>query len=244
MGILSLTRMKCIFSLIITLLLVHTLHAQQQVRGVVQSRDEKTPIGGVMLINEIDSSIHYTDSNGNFAMNVRKGQLFSIYCPGYVVARFRISEGIIPAYFKLYLDKNTLINPDRYAYSELTAYQKDSIDRYNLYKATLSVPRISGADALASPFSAMSKKNRMAWEFQDRFEKEEQERYIDFTFNPQLVHDITKLEGEDLALFMRRFRPKYEELRAMDSYSLLNYIRKMADYFRLHRYPDRPRNSG
>lgn len=236
--------MKSLFSLFFCLLCLTSVSAQQVIRGMVASREEKLPMKGVQLINEYDSTVHYTDSNGNFEMSVRRGQLYSIYYPGYVLARFRISEGFIPNYFKLYLDKNTLINPDRYAYSELTEYQKDSIERYNLYKTTLEIPRMSGVDALSSPFSAMSKRNRMAWEFQERFEMEERERYIDFTFNPQLVHDITKLEGDELALFMRRFRPKYEELRKMDTYTLMTYIRRMADYFRRHRHPDTPRNSG
>jgi hypothetical protein len=236
--------MKCLTILFVCILFSLPGFSQQKIQGIVQSRDEQLPMKGVQIINEYDSSVRVTDSFGRFEMTVRRGQLYSIYYPGYVVARFRISEGFIPNFFKLYLDKNILINPDRYAYSELTAYQKDSIERYNLYKTTLEIPRMSGVDAISSPFSAMSKRNRMAWDFQDRFAMEERERYIDFTFNAQLVHDITKLEGEDLALFMRRFRPKYEDLRGMDTYTLMTYIRTMADYFRRHRYPDRPRNSG
>lgn len=236
--------MKRFIPLFFCLTLAMQLHAQQRIRGVVQTREEKLPMKGVQLINEYDSTIHYTDSNGNFEMNVKRGQLYSIYYPGYMVERFRISEGFIPNYFKLYLEKTNIINPDRYAYSDLTQYQKDSIARYDLYKTTLEFPKLSGADAIASPFSAMSKKNRMAWEFQERFEMEERERYIDFTFNPQLVQDITKLEGDDLALFMRRYRPRYEDLRRMDTYKLLNYIRRMADYFRKHGKGDTPRNSG
>lgn len=230
--------------LILTLVHGPAVAQSLQLRGVVQDRVEKKGLSGVQLFNMFDSSAAFTDSNGAFILQASKGQLIEIRYPGYVVERFRISEGHVPPYFKLYLDKIALLDHDKYAGRELTAYQRDSIERYELYKTTLEFPRMSGVDKVASPFSAMSKSNRQKWQFQEEFALREQERYIDFTFNEQLVKQISGLEGEDLVRYMRRYRPGYQKLRSMDTYELYNYIRTTSGYYRRSGKPTFPRNSG
>jgi hypothetical protein len=215
----------------------------QQIKGVVQDRDEKLALSNVQLLNIHNNNTAFTDTAGNFAIVAGHGELIEIRCAGYKTTRFRISQGNIPPFFKIYLDKLVLLNPDKYASSGLTKYQIDSIESYKLYSTTLDYPRMSPMQQIESPFSALSKSNRMKWAFQESYAQFEREKFIDYTFNENLIKQLTGLEGQDLQNYMRRYRPSYEALRNMNSYDYYNYIKQTAIRF-IKSKPTQPRNSG
>ena len=127
-----------------------------------------------------------------------------------------------------------LVHNNRYDYTE------DSIRYHELYKTALDFPKLSGLGVVQSPFSALSKKNREIWQFQDDYKEFEQQKYVDKTFNEELVTKFTGLKGDSLRYFMKRYRPSYEQLKLMNDYTFYNYVKTSA-----HRYrtPDRPVNS-
>jgi len=213
------------------------------IKGVIQDRDERTGLSNVQLFNVNTSETGYGDSSGSFVMNAAKGQLIEMRKAGYRIARFRIPEGYIPPYFKIFMEKVVVLNTDRFASSELTPYQKDSLLTYELYKHSLEFPRLKGYEKIQSPFSALSKKNREIWAFQDLIESENREKYIDYTFNPELVTSLTGLQGDSLQLYMRRFRPPYDALRNMKMIEFYQYIKRSVEFYRKSRSAS-PRSSG
>lgn len=216
----------------------------QQIKGVIQDRDEKTALVGVQLVNIYNNSTAFTDSFGNFTLTAGKGELIEIRTGGYRTTRFRISQGHIPPFFKIYLDKITVLNTDRFASSELTQYQIDSIKSHELYENALDYPRMTTFEQIESPFTALSRSNQQKWKFQESYAMFEREKYIDFTFNENLVRQLTGLEGDDLVKYMKRFRPSYETLRNMSLYDYYSYIRYTAERYRRTSKPNSPRNSG
>jgi len=216
----------------------------QQIKGVVQDRENKTALIGVQLLNIYNNNTAFTDSLGNFTIAANKGELIEIRVGGYRTTRFRISQGHIPPFFKIYLDKITVLNTDRFASSELTQYQIDSIKSHELYENALDYPRMTTFEQIESPFTALSRSNQQKWKFQESYAMFEREKYIDFTFNENLVRQLTGLEGDDLKKYMKRFRPSYEALRNMSLYDYYSYIRYTAERYRKSSRPTSPRNSG
>jgi hypothetical protein len=231
-------------SILILLLSCYQSIFAQQIKGVVQDRDTKKSLVAVQLLNIYNSKTSFTDSLGQFNIEANKGELIEIRGSGYKTTRFRLSQGHIPPFFKIYLDKLVIIDPDPYASSNLTAYQIDSLKSHNLYRAALDYPRMSAMEQIESPFTALSKSNQQKWKFQESFAMFEREKYIDFTFNENLVRQISGLEGEELKRYMKRYRPNYEQLRNMSQYDYYNYIRLTAERFKKLSKPSSPRNSG
>jgi hypothetical protein len=221
----------------------HTVYAQQ-IKGVVQSRLEKNALQNVQLVNIYSGKTSFTDSAGYFVIEANKGELIEVRVAGYLTARFRLSQGHVPPFFKIYLDKLVILNTDRFASSGLTQYQIDSVKSHELYRTALDYPRMSAFQQIESPFTALSRSNQQKWKFQESYAMFEREKYIDFTFNENLIRQITGLEGDDLARYMKYYRPSYEQLRNMNQYDFFSYIRQSGEYYRRISKPTAPRNSG
>lgn len=216
----------------------------QQIKGIVQDRDNKAALKGVQLLNIYNNATAFTDSAGNFNITAQKGELIEIRCAGYRTTRFRLSNGSIPPYFKLYLDKLVVLNPDHYASSTLSQYQIDSIKQHELYRTTLDYPRMTAMQQIESPFTAFSRSNQMKWAFQDSYAQFEREKFIDFSFNENLVSQLTGLTGADLSTYMKHYRPSYQALRNMTQYDYYNYIKRTAERFKKLGKPSNIRNAG
>lgn len=222
-------------AIVISLLLclVHGILSAQIIHGEVLDIDNMRPVEGVSIEN-IHTSVTITSAiDGSFVIAASSDQLLQFKKPGYRVTRFRIPKGQVPSYFRIIIEHG--INKptddieqkgDRYD------YKRDSLRYRELYAHELDFPRMSTIDKIKSPFSAMSKRNRMIWEFQDDFANFEHEKYVDRSFNPTLVTKITGLTGDSLEHFMIRFRPSYELVRAMNDYAFYNYIKTTGKRFR------------
>ena len=70
------------------------------------------------------------------------------------------------------------------------------------------------------------KKNKSMMRFQERLLQQEQEKYIEYRFSPQLVRRLTGLEGEELKTFMQQYRPPYEFVLYSREYDFQLYIKE------------------
>lgn len=215
----------------------------QVIKGVIQDREDQAGLDDVQIYNVHTNTTGYGDSTGHFSISANKGQLIEMRKAGYRIARFRIPQGYIPPYFRIYMEKIAVLNTDRFASSNLSPYQKDSLLTYELYKHWLEFPQLKGYEKIQSPFSALSKKNRQIWAFQDLIEEQNKEKYVDYTFNPELVSSLTGLKGDSLQYYMRRFRPDHDALRTMKMIEFYQYIKRTAEFYRRSR-GSTPRTSG
>lgn len=205
--------------------------------------DTKKPLTGVDILNIYTTLNVSTDDKGAFLIAASGGQLLEFKKAGYKTTRVRVPNGYIPPYFRIIIKKGIPeINRDNnYAYRNgRYDYSSDSLRYHELYKTELDFPRLSTIGAIQSPFSAMSKKNREIWQFQDDFNEFEKEKYVDKTFNEELVTKYTGLKGDSLHYFMRRYRPSYEQLRAMNDYAFYNFVKTSVYKYRTYL---QPRNS-
>ena len=76
------------------------------------------------------------------------------------------------------------------------------------------------------------RKNNSMMRFQQRLLQQEQEKYIDHRFSPQLVRRLTGLEGEELKTFMQLYRPPYEFVQYSREYEFQLYIKESYKKYR------------
>ena len=220
--------------LLMLFLLVTCLPAiGQTIHGEVVDMDDKKPINNVAIENiHTDFSIT-SDKDGSFLISGSGGQLLEFRKGGYKTTRVRIPKGYIPSYFRIIMQKG--ISPIRDMYVSNGGaydYKKDSTEFHELYKHELDFPKLTGIQAIASPFSAMSKKNREIWRFQDDYDAFEKEKFVDKTFSDAVVTRFTGLTGDSLRIYRRRYRPTYEQLKGMNDYNFYNYIKSSVTRFR------------
>lgn len=202
------------------------------ITGDVTDTDSRQPVPGVTIHNVHSGLTAWSDSTGNFSIHAESGELIEFTHAGYKIARFRVPHGHIPPYFKIILQKGPESLSELLAGSEYRDYRTDSITYRELYKKALEFPELTGLAAIRHPFSAMSKRNRQIWAFQKEYTLFEQQKYVDYTFNEQLVQQLTGLQGDSLRYYLRRFRPSYEQLRSMNEYTFYRYIKESVQFYR------------
>lgn len=204
----------------------------QTIYGEVLDIEDRKPIAGVDIEN-VHASLHVTTNKaGAFIIPASSGQLLEFKKEGYQVTRVRIPQGYIPSYFRIIIKRGPSEIIDEYASKNRYDYRRDSIRFHELYKHELEFPKMSTFDMIASPFSALSSRNREIWQFQDDYDEFEKEKYVDKTFNETLVSKMTGLKGDSLHYYIRRYRPSYTQLRSMNDYTFYNYIKETVKAYR------------
>jgi hypothetical protein len=227
-----------LLALLVSLLL---LPAQaQQINGVVSDMEQRQPLAEAFIENIHTGHIIMTDSVGQFSIAVEKGHVVEFRKAGYKTERVRIPEGIVPPFFKVFLEKNPMLIPGTLAQERGLDWKKDSLHYYETYKHILNIPQFSTLDMIQHPFSALSKRNRQAWAFQREYNWFEQEKYIDYVFNERIVGNLTGLQGDSVQGYLKMFRPTYQQLRQMREYDFFTYIRKTVSFYRSGYNPRRP----
>lgn len=202
----------------------------QNIKGQVIAMKNKLPMNDVAIHNVNTGANASADKQGNFNIAASGGQVLEFKKTGYKTQRLNVPGGNV-AFFKIGLELD--IPEKETVAGRPKNYKEDSLRYRELYKHELDFPKLTGMQAVAHPFSAMSKRNRQVWAFQDNYDATQQQKYIDYTFNDSLVNNVTGLSGDSLNTYMRMFRPGYEQLRSMDDYNLLTYIKKSAAAYRL-----------
>jgi hypothetical protein len=211
------------------------VHAESIVGDVIDIADRKA-IHDVAIHNIHTDITVGSDAEGKFSIVAARGHLLEFRKLGYKTLRVRIPAGSVPPYFKIVMEKGPVELPQFDMQDSRTRnYKKDSLTYYELYKHVLEFPKLTGLDVIRHPFSALSKKNRQIWAFQEEYTWFEQQKYIDYTFNEKLIKDITGLSGDSLQLYMKRFRPTYEQLRATNEYGFYLYIKETGEIYRTGR---------
>ena len=204
----------------------------QTIKGEVIDLDSKQPLNEVSIENIYTSLGVTTNTSGGFIIAASGDELLEFKKIGYKSVKVRIPRGYVPSYFKIMMEHGiTRIDGDpiprnRYDYTE------DSAKLHAFYKHELDFPRLSAAGSIAHPFSALSGRNREIWQFQETYNRTEQEKYVDRTFNEELVTKFTGLSGDSLKYYMVKYRPSYDQLRGMNDYSFFTYLKKTVYNYR------------
>ncbi len=217
-----------------------TVARAQIIRGEAIEMDTNVPLNNVVINNVHTNETTTTLVNGSFVIAAAPDQLLEFRKDGYKLTRVRIPRGYLPSFFRIIMEQGKLPVGDDAAKPNRYDPKTDSLRFRELFKQQLDFPRLSTVEKIKSPFSAMSKKNRMTWQFQEDYDRFQKEKYVDFTFNRDIVTRVTGLSGDSLSRYMMRFRPSYEQLRGMSDYAFYNYIKTSV---RRYRTPNTPRGA-
>lgn len=218
-------------SVILIILTAHTASIAQAISGQIVDMGTGTPIIGVSIHNVYTASVLASDNNGNFNITANEGQLIEFRKEGYRTQRLRIPKGNLPV-LKVNLEKGS-DGPIMDSYTGAAPdYKTDSLRYGQLYKRELEFPKLTGLQMIQHPFSAMSKRNQQVWNFQEEYNFYQSQKYIDYTFNKELVTNITGLTGDSLQTYMEMFRPTYQQLRSMSQYTYYSYIKQTVTLYR------------
>lgn len=222
-------------SLLLSLLFLALSAAAETIVGDIIDIADRMAVTDVTIHNIHTDVVATSDAEGRFSILASRGNLLEFRKLGYKTLRVRIPEGSIPPYFKIIMQKGPVELPQFDVDGGSRNYVKDSLRYRELYKHVLDFPKLTGLDVIRHPFSAMSRKNRQIWAFQEEYNWWEQQKYVDYTFNEQLVQTITGLSGDSLQRYMRQYRPAYDQLRSMNEYNFYRYIRETGETFRTGR---------
>ncbi len=225
-----------LFLIFLVLLQNHTLATAQAIRGEVLDVDTH-PVKDVHIENIYTSLDVLSGEQGAFLIAAAGGQLLEFRKTGYKTTRVRIPQGYLPPFFRIIISKGITDIKDQYIAENRYNYKKDSLRFYELYKHELEFPKLSGVDGISHPFSALSRKNREIWQFQDTYEEFEKQKYVDMTFNAALITKMTGLKGDSAQSYIRRYKPSYEVLRNMNDYAFYNYIKNTVHNYRSYNTP-------
>ena len=206
-------------------------HAQSTMRGRIAEATGNAPLAGVRIENLHTKARTFSDSAGNFSLPVGKDELIEFFAPGFQVLRLRTPVGSLPSFHSLVLQQKTISIAEVEVRRRGLDPRTDSLRSRELYGTALDFPELTGLDVVRHPFSALSKRNRQIWAFQKEYAVFQQQKFIDYVFNPRLVQELTGLTGEAAQRYMLRYRPSYEQIRGWSEYDFYSYVKRTGAAF-------------
>lgn len=239
--------LKKLLLYIVVFLFATTASAQIQLSGTVYDSTKRNLVMGVQVICTC-GTMSFTDSAGNYTIYVgEKDSLFFFFLnkPTQKFAVASIKD------FSAFDISISLHVPGRYKQlKEIIVYGKnrrqDSIENRLQYDKVFNSDRSGFRFTGSNPEAGMSagldldalinvfrfRRNRSIASFQQRLIKEEQDRYIDYRFNKNIVQRLTTLkEGALLDEYMQLYRPEYETMTQILDIELYMYIQETAKRF-------------
>lgn len=202
-----------------------TANSQTLIKGEVRDFANDSLLENVNLKNIYTKQGMNIKGDGEFSIYVKKGELIEFTKVGYQTVRIRIQSEVEPLYYKVVMNKKPIELREVDIRGKPLDFQGDSVRYRKTYDIILRKEKKDEVNMSSMPLAMLSKKNREEWAFQQMYQEWEEEKYIDFVFNDKLVKKITYLDGDDLRMFMKIYRPPYHFLRTASDYEYLEYIK-------------------
>jgi hypothetical protein len=215
--------------------------AQTWVRGYLRDKVSQLPI----INGEIRSSSTntLTDSNGFFRIRVTQDDIVSAKKFGYRFDTIHFSYQKIDTALVIYLEPIGSMMKNVTVATSYSAYQVDSIRRRMAFdegRSKTSFVSKSAHPGFGLVFSLdrfTKTKDKHLKKQRELFEETERWAYIHSRFPDSLVQAYTSLGGDSLHIFMNRYTPSYEWLRAHPSkMEVIYYINDKLKLFRKENY--------
>ena len=240
--------MKHIFLYIILSSCIAPCIAQIKISGTIFDSTKRNLVEGVQVLCTC-GTMSFSDSTGSYSIYTgEKDSLFFFFRnkPTQLFAVSSIKDyGAFDIALHLYI-------PGKYKQlKEIVIYGKtrrqDSIenrlqyDKIFRFSPGLSLSNAAPESGIGVGLDVESlinvfkfRRNRSMLRFQQRLIKEEQDRYIDYRFNENIIEKLTPLDkGENMNVFRQLYRPEYEWLTTALDIELYQYIQIAAkEYLR------------
>jgi hypothetical protein len=224
---------------------INGLMAQNTISGTVLDSSRINFVPGVKVINNA-GHFAITDSMGRYTIDVAAKDSLAFVFNGKSTIKFPVQSATDPGHFDISLRvpykgkfkvlKEVIVQSKSYredsienrqAYAKIFNYQKPS-----LQTSVNTSTGMVGADVNEIINLFRFKRNKSLKKFQSRLEEQEEEKYVNYRFNKTLIKRITHLEGEQLTVFMLRYRPSYDFASNADELIFNQYILNCYYYYK------------
>lgn len=211
------------FLLILSLqvLPVAKVAGQITISGTVYDSTKLYEVPGV-IVSSTSGLQTTTDSLGAYHINVSENDSLSFFYRGKSTIKFAVKT--IENYTGFDISLRIRVNAKYKLLKGVTvfsnSYHQDSSENrmeyakvFNFEKPGIQSTYEQGGaagldlDELINMFNFRKKKQDLA--FQKRLIEDEQDRYVDYRFSSNVIHRITGLSGDTLALYKKLYRPSY-----------------------------------
>ncbi|MEH6306032.1 hypothetical protein RYH73_10290 [Olivibacter sp. CPCC 100613] len=208
-----------------------TVNAQDRFRGIVleYKSNELMPEVSIKNLNKSDST--RSDQSGEFSIRASKDDILVFSYPGYRVDSLVVTDFALK---RIYL---TSVNDPRMLevvnINALTnnriAEEKERLKKEGQFANTVTgSSNVNGTQRMGgigfSPSRIFGKGARNARRQYKMLEEESNNRIIDARFTAELITSLTPLRGEDLSLFMAKYRPKASFIQEANDETLRLYV--------------------
>ncbi|GAA4309430.1 carboxypeptidase-like regulatory domain-containing protein [Compostibacter hankyongensis] len=216
--------------------------AQTVLSGRVLEKGSDRVLYPATVFNKTAGTLGMTDQGGNYHIVARKGdEVFFSYL-GYKTDSLTI-KGTESAPTDIYLEVSSQELPE-VEIGGLTDYQRDSLQRRQLFHEYLDKPPVklvdnerspknndAGFGLVLHPFTRAAEKKKRR--FLEQYAVFEQNAFIDSRYTADLVTRLTGLSGDALHAFMQARRPPYGFARISSDLEFQSWIKQQyEDYIR------------
>jgi hypothetical protein len=208
-----------------------TVDAQQFLTGKVYVKGSSDTLISVSIHNITQQRYDLSDEDGSYKIQAAPGDHIAFSSVGHKADTVTVTASILTAAYPVFLEiKAQTLTAARVEY---TNYQLDSMDRRKEYAWVYDhghTPRIDhvrsgdGVGVDMNIFRGASSAAKERERLEKRLQKEEQDYYVDFRYNKDYVAKITRLQGDSLKNFMKKYRPSYDYCRKAATVDILVYI--------------------
>lgn len=206
---------------------------QQFLTGKIYKTNTSEHLVSVSIHNITQQRYDLSEEDGSYRIQVLPGDHVSFSSVGYKADTITITASILTAAYPVYLDvRAQTLKAIRVG--EFSNYQLDSMDRKKEYAWVYdhqNTPHMAkdrqGADGVGvtlNIFRNTSSAAKQRIKLEKRLDKEEEDYFVDSRYNKDYVTKITKLKGDSLVEFMRKYRPSYDYCRKAANVDILVYI--------------------
>lgn len=228
--------LKVIFPVLLSLCVV-CARAQLTVTGRVLDQGRHNLVENVLVFSTGGQS-RITDSLGRYEIEATRDDSLYFVFEGKATPKYPVRTIADLRQFDIAIKRDI---PGRYTtLSEVVvtsrSFRQDSLENREQYAKAFNYRKPGIYIAPPTPGEAMGldldqlvntfrfKRNRQLSRFQSWLRYSEEEKYVSYRFNANLVRGLTGLNGAALDSFMKWNRPAYEDVAAMSDWQLGEYI--------------------
>jgi hypothetical protein len=206
-----------------SLLITHLVKCQIIVSGTVFDSTKLIPLKEV-LIQSSNGNTNISDSNGHYSILTSERDSLTFIYQNKPTAKFAVKQIENTGSFDISLhvrvkEKFKLLKEVK-IYSK--NYRLDSLQNREQYASIFKYQRPGISPTTDSYTGAVGmdlnelinvfrfRRNKQLRKMQERLMEQEKDNYINYRFNKTTVRRITKLQGKELDVFMKEYRPDFE----------------------------------
>ena len=217
---------------------------ETDVSGVILDKETHYRVTRVFIRNLRTNVAIYNNTKGEFSVKAREGDKITALVDGYhpdtVVFRgqsalaFYLQRRAIPLQEIVVTDS---AQSARRRYDEILK-NFNSLNRLGNNRDILAIGNGGAGFSIDALWSAFSREGRNARRLSSIIERDYQNNLIDERFTKNLVKEVTGLKGEDLTVFMIRYRPAFFFVDGASEYDLVSYVKMAYIRFKQNRYEE------